>query len=147
MLIKVDPVGRDVNDPLGDAVNAASRQDMQPSRLVELLCASTLFVLQHPGAGLSDADVALGRISLGVQRMGGRNYVAVFSSTPALETLAPEGASYVGVPGSALLRMWSADDWLILNPGARCQLLVSPTEVAAITRGGEASQLRIKVDS
>lgn len=146
MLIKVDPRGREVNDPLGKAVCAAGSRETQPTSLVELLRRSTLFVLQHPGDGMSNADVALGRVSLGVQQMGGRSYVAVFSSTSALESSAPEGASFAGLPGAALLEMWSSDDWLILNPGARCQLLVSPTEVAAIARDGETGRLRIEVD-
>ena len=147
MLITANPAGRNVTDPLCDAVSAASRREVQPARLVRLLRESTLFVLQHPGAGLSDADVAQGRISLGVQQVGSMNYVAVFSSTPAVESLAPEGAAYAGLPGSVLLKMWSADDWLILNPGGSCQLLVSPAEVAAIASEEEPNHLLIEVDS
>jgi SseB protein N-terminal domain len=145
MLIRLDPDGPNVTDPLSDALIAGSRREVQPSIIAALLRDSTLFVLQHPGSGLSDADVALGRISLGVPQIGGRNFVAVFSSILAIESVAQAGAAYAGLSGTLLLRMWSADDWLILNPGGRCQLVVSPAEVATIARGGEAS-LRVETN-
>ena len=120
MLIKVDPRGREVNDPLGKAVCAAGSRETQPTSLVELLRRSTLFVLQHPGDGMSNADVALGRVSLGVQQMGGRSYVAVFSSTSALESLGPR-RSFIRrtagsrPPGDVVFRR-------LVDPQSRCSL-------------------------
>jgi len=135
MLVKVHQSGARIDDPIDDVLQRSEGGDLLAADLVDQLLAGSLFILQHPEANLSDADVDAGRISLGVQQVGGRKAVAVYSSQEAIERLTPEGSAYVGIPASALLGMWGPDDWLMLNPRARYQLVMSPGEIGAILRG------------
>lgn len=148
MLLQVDdrsPDSASPTDALALALTSALQGETPSGRIVELMREAVLFVPQHPEAPtLSDEDIARGRFSIGVHQVGGRNVASVFSSEAALARFVAPGSTYVAIPGEALLKMWSPDDWLLLNPGSRYRLLLGPSEVTKIMAGEPPTSLEIQ---